>query len=78
MRLVDSIRKTAALEEGRRSFEELAGRRGRSASALDLVLMRKAGAADPSLLAIAGALCPERPLATYEAVGGTYALDRGR
>lgn len=73
MGIIELIRKTAAAEEGRRCFDELTSHR---VPAVDLVLMRKAGSADPSLLAIAGALRPERPLATYEALGGMYALDK--
>lgn len=69
MGLVDAIRKTAALEEGRRSFEELTSP---DVPALDLVLMQKAAAADPVLLAVAGAVRPDCPLATYEELGGTY------
>lgn len=69
---VDLIRKTAAREEGRRAFEELTSS---ELPALDAVLMQKAGAADPELLAIAGAVSPEHPLATYESLGGTYTYD---
>ena len=69
MGVVELIRKTAALEEGRRSFMELTKR---EVPALDLVLMQKAGAADRELLKIAAALRPDRPLATYENLGGTF------
>jgi hypothetical protein len=72
MDLLTHIRKTAALEEGRRNFHELTSG---EVSPLDAVLMQKAGAADPELLAIAGAVSPDRPLAAYENLGGTYTFD---
>lgn len=69
MGVVERIRKTAAFVEGRRNFKELTSG---EVPALDLVLMRKASAADPALLAVAGAVRPEAPLAAYEELGGTY------
>jgi hypothetical protein len=70
MGVVEHIRKVAAIEEGRRSFQELTA--PGAPRALDVVLMKKAGAADPALLAIAGAIRPARPLAMYEELGGIY------
>ena len=69
MGVVQLIRKTAAVEAGRRAFEALTGG---APSALDKVLMQKAGAADQELLAIAAAVRPHRPLAAYEDLGGQY------
>ena len=73
MSVVASIRKVAALQEGRRAFTELTSPEG--ACALDVVLMKKAGAAgaaDRTLLAIAGAIRPSGPLAMYEELGGGW------
>jgi hypothetical protein len=69
MSTADDIRKAAALGDGWRALAELAAPRQ---AALDHVLLQKAASADPALLAIAAALRPDRPLATYEDLGGTY------
>jgi hypothetical protein len=70
MSFADHIRKTATLEEGERALEELTASRP---AALDEVLLQKAARAEPQLLAIAASLRPDRPLATFEELGGTYA-----
>ena len=70
MFLADDIRKTAMLGEGERAHE---GRTASRPAALDVLLLQKAARAEPALLAVAASLRPDRPLATYEELGGTYA-----
>jgi hypothetical protein len=64
------IRKVAAIEQGRRSFEQLTAQC--VPRAVDVAIMQKEGSADPALLAIAGAIKPEGPLAMYEELGGGW------
>jgi hypothetical protein len=69
MGVVEQIRKAAAVEAGRQAFGELTSS---AVSAVDQVLMQKAGAADQALLIIAAVIRPDRPLTTYEELGGQY------
>src|SRR5262249_1229890 len=57
------IRKMAGALGERRALEDLDAPR---VSAVDEVLLQKAGRADPALLGIAAPLCPKSPLAPSE------------
>lgn len=68
--LTELIRKTAALESGRRALQSVTGRK--HATALESVLMKRAARADRDLLGIAAAARPDAVLRAYESLGGEY------